>query len=237
MYALRFPNEDVSSLTMQELRGREGARIRGIYRSLAKQYGVKWNKREYDPENFAAGDDINQALSLAHQCLYGLAHSVIGAFGCSPALGFVHAGGAYAFVYDLADIYKAEVSIPAAFEVVSAGPVQNIEREVRRKIRDLFYETKLIRRMATDLRFLLNDGLGQAKEDSHQLEQNVGLRRLDDADFDRFEALWLWDEKTGKVASGVSYAGDFEYVLDPSFRDEAMAFTDSVDSGTPTTTL
>ncbi|NLQ94476.1 type I-E CRISPR-associated endonuclease Cas1, partial [Streptococcus mutans] len=28
MYQMRFPNEDVSSLTMQQLRGREGARIR-----------------------------------------------------------------------------------------------------------------------------------------------------------------------------------------------------------------
>ena len=28
MYAMRFPNEDTSGLTMQQLRGREGARVR-----------------------------------------------------------------------------------------------------------------------------------------------------------------------------------------------------------------
>jgi CRISPR-associated protein Cas1 len=32
MYQLRFPDEDVSLLTMQQLRGREGARIRSVYR-------------------------------------------------------------------------------------------------------------------------------------------------------------------------------------------------------------
>lgn len=30
MYQMRFPDEDVSGLTMQQLRGREGARVRGI---------------------------------------------------------------------------------------------------------------------------------------------------------------------------------------------------------------
>lgn len=32
MYQMRFPSEDVSSLTMQQLRSKEGARIRKIYR-------------------------------------------------------------------------------------------------------------------------------------------------------------------------------------------------------------
>ena len=38
MYQMRFPGEDVSALTMQQLRGREGARVREIYR----QQSVKW---------------------------------------------------------------------------------------------------------------------------------------------------------------------------------------------------
>lgn len=36
MYEMRFPNEDVSRLTLQQLRGREGSRVREIYRKLAK---------------------------------------------------------------------------------------------------------------------------------------------------------------------------------------------------------
>ena len=90
MYQLRFPNEDISNLTLQQLRGREGSRIRKVYQESAKKWNVKWNGREYRPEDFASGDSINQALSAGHACLYGLAHAVIAALGCSPGLGFVH---------------------------------------------------------------------------------------------------------------------------------------------------
>ena len=40
MYQLRFPDEDVSHLTMQQLRGREGSRTRNAYRKAAKETGV-----------------------------------------------------------------------------------------------------------------------------------------------------------------------------------------------------
>ena len=90
MYEMRFDGEDVSSLTMQQLRGREGARIRNVYRRAAEKYNIEWNGREYDPDNFAGGDVINMALSAAHACLYGITHSAIVAMGCSPGLGFVH---------------------------------------------------------------------------------------------------------------------------------------------------
>ena len=36
MYQLRFPGEDVSGLTTQQLRGREGSRVRKTYRTAAK---------------------------------------------------------------------------------------------------------------------------------------------------------------------------------------------------------
>lgn len=39
MYAMRFIDEDVSELTMQQLRGREGARIRAVYRQTSKKLG------------------------------------------------------------------------------------------------------------------------------------------------------------------------------------------------------
>ena len=62
MYALRFKDEDVSGLTLQQLRGREGARMRRIYRENAKLYNVEWKGREYDPENFFDASPVNQAL-------------------------------------------------------------------------------------------------------------------------------------------------------------------------------
>ena len=39
MYGMRFPDDDVSKLTMQQLRG-EGARIRAVYRRASKVTGA-----------------------------------------------------------------------------------------------------------------------------------------------------------------------------------------------------
>ena len=114
MYQMRFPNEDVSHLTMQQLRGREGSRVRSVYRKASYEWNVPWNGRTYDPEDFSSGDAVNQALSAGHACLYGLAHAVITALGCSAGLGFMHVGHECSFVYDIADLYKAEVTIPVA---------------------------------------------------------------------------------------------------------------------------
>ena len=119
MYSMRFPGEDVSSLTLQQLRGRECARIRSVYRHAAKKWNVPWSGRTYDPENFDGGDAVNQALSAGHACLYGAAHAVIQALGCSPGLGFVHTGHECSFVYDIADLYKADITIPLAFELAA----------------------------------------------------------------------------------------------------------------------
>ena len=77
MYQLRFPGEDVSDLTTQQLRGREGSRVRKAYRTAAKEWNIPWNGRNFDPNNFEGGDAVNQALSAGHACLYGLAHAVM----------------------------------------------------------------------------------------------------------------------------------------------------------------
>ena len=82
MYALRFPGEDVSGLTMSQLRGREGARMKRIYAAEAERTGVYWNRRSYDPNDFDSSDPINQALTAGSAALYGVAHAVIAALGC-----------------------------------------------------------------------------------------------------------------------------------------------------------
>lgn len=99
MYQMRFPDEDVSKLPLQILRGKEGARVRRIYRQESARTGVAWTHREYDPENYQDGSPINQALTAAHAALYGLSYSVIVAMGASPGLGFVHTGHDLSFVY------------------------------------------------------------------------------------------------------------------------------------------
>lgn len=156
MYQLRFPNEDVSELTMQQLRGREGSRIRQAYRDSSKKWGVEWNGRDYKPDDYSSGDDVNKALSSGNACLYGLAHAVIAALGCSPGLGFVHVGHENSFVYDIADLYKAELSIPLAFEVAASKP-KEVGSEMRRRIRDAMVNCHLLERMVKDIYQLLSD--------------------------------------------------------------------------------
>lgn len=182
MYAMRFPNEDVSALTMQQLRGREGARMRKAYREAAEKTGVTWTGRDYDPDHFENGTPVNQALTVGNTCLYGLAHAVIFALGCSPGLGFVHIGHDNSFVYDIADLYKAEIVIPAAFEVASKNPV-NLPSVMRRRIRDEMFNAHLLERMVRDIRILLQV----------------------DSDSEPETELYLWNNLKELLPSGCSY--------------------------------
>lgn len=135
MYSMRFPGQDVSAATMQQLRGREGARVKRLYREAADEHGVPWKGRHYRPgDAFAAGDDVNRLLSAGHACLYGACHAAIVGLGASPALGFVHTGTATSFVLDVADLYKAEYTIPTAFQLVAEKRVD--ERDARLAFRD-----------------------------------------------------------------------------------------------------
>ncbi|WBT08235.1 type I-E CRISPR-associated endonuclease Cas1e [Corynebacterium sp. SCR221107] len=154
MYAMRFPGEDVSRLTMAQLRGREGARMKRIYAAESERTGVFWNRRSYDPNDFDSGDPINRALTAANAALYGIAHAVIVSLGFNPALGIVHQGTDRSLVYDLADLYKAEITIPAAFDAVASAQM-NADRIVRHHVRDKVVEKRLVERMVKDLLFLM----------------------------------------------------------------------------------
>ncbi|KRM72132.1 type I-E CRISPR-associated endonuclease Cas1e [Lacticaseibacillus brantae] len=185
MYQMRFPGEDVTKLSMQELRGKEGARVRRVYQDVSKRTNVAWTRREYKPDSFEASTPINQALTAAHQALYGLSYSVVSALGASPGLGFVHTGHDLSFIYDFADLYKAEFSIPVAFEVVATlEDDDDIGRKTRLAMRDKFVESKLLLRMVADLKALL-----EVSDD----EESVAF-------------LSLWDDKLGLQDFGVQYA-------------------------------
>lgn len=183
MYAMRF-GEDVSSATMQQLRGREGARVRRAYREHSRRTGVPWQRRDYDVGEFEAGDPVNQALSAANTSLYGVVHSVVVALGCAPGLGFVHTGHARSFVYDIADLYKAELTIPLAFDLAAEGAL-DIGSVTRRAMRDRLRDGRLIERCVRDIRMLLE---------------------ITDED-DRFEVdlVDLWDDRGDALPGGTSY--------------------------------
>lgn len=187
MYGLRFPDEDVSTATMQQLRGREGARVKKIYRDESTRTGVRWSGREYKHgEPFAAGDDVNRLLSAGHSCLYGICHAAIVGIGASPALGFVHTGGAISFVLDIADLYKAEYTIPLAFDLAARGHTD--ERSMRTAFRDRVADGALMARIVRDIKDLL---LGTGRDVSDN------------------DALHLWDEFDGHVAGGINWATDY----------------------------
>lgn len=182
MYNIRFPDEDVSGLTLQQFRGREGSRIRKVYKESSKKWGVPWNGREYNPEDFNDSDLVNQALSAGHACLYGLAHAVICAIGCSPALGFVHVGHECSFVYDIADLYKAEITIPIAFEI-AAQETEDISRVIRHRVRDEMVKTRLIERMVKDIKYLL----------------------MTENEYAEDKIMYLWNDKNSLLDFGKQY--------------------------------
>lgn len=190
MYEMRFPDEDVSGLTMQQLRSKEGARIRKLYRTMAKKYSVKWDGRTYDPDNYDGGDPVNRALSSSNVALYGLVYGAVSAMGMAPGLGFVHKGHDLSFVYDIADLYKAELTIPISFQIASEhADGENISKIARQKMRDQFVDGKVLARIVKDIQILLG-----VEEDE---KINV-------------ETLSLWDDKQGSVSYGVNYGGNEE---------------------------
>lgn len=158
MYRMRFPGDLPGGLSLQQLRGREGLRVRASYARASQESGVPWSGRFYDRGDWRRGDPINRALSTAASALYGVCHAAIVATGYSPGLGFIHTGKMLSFVYDIADLYKAEVSIPIAFRAVSEG-TENLESRVRQACRDSFYRARLLERIVPDIdRALGGDG-------------------------------------------------------------------------------
>ena len=164
MYRMRFEVGMDAALTVEQLRGMEGVRVRETYALMSKQTGIEWTGRTYDRNNWAMADPVNRALSCANSCLYGLCHAAILATGYSPAIGFIHTGKQLSFVYDVADLYKAEISIPLAFQIATALP-ENLERAVRLRCRDIFKETKLLQRVIPDIKHALGVKAGTEEAD------------------------------------------------------------------------
>ena len=157
MYEMRFTGPLEEGLTLRQIRGKEGARVRTAYAHASEQYGVPWSGRNYDRADWDRSDPVNRALSAANACLYGVCHAAIVAAGYSPALGFIHTGKMLSFVYDVADLYKMELTVPAAFAEVAKG-IQRLESRVRHRCRDLFAEHRLLDRVVADLAELLDLG-------------------------------------------------------------------------------
>ncbi|MDD4061525.1 MAG: type I-E CRISPR-associated endonuclease Cas1e [Kiritimatiellae bacterium] len=154
MFLRRFPDVNVANVAVKELRGMEGRRVKALYAEMGTKYGVSWKGRNYDASNWDVSDTINRAVSAANAALYALTTSVVCSMGYLPQLGFIHTAGTLPFVFDIADMYKPETTLPAAFETVSLDPKAKEESVVTR-LKSFIESTHLLARMPKDIEKLL----------------------------------------------------------------------------------
>jgi len=157
MYRFRFREEIPAVISLESIRGMEGIRVRRAYAEASAKYGIPWKGRRYDQNDWNKGDPVNRALSAANACLYGICHAAILSAGYSPALGFIHTGKMLSFVYDVADLYKTDLTVPLAFRIASQN-YPDLERQVRIECRKAFYEFKLMERLIPDIAEVLGAG-------------------------------------------------------------------------------
>lgn len=114
-------------------------------------------------------------------------HAAIVSLGYSAGLGFIHTGKQLSFVYDVADLYKAETTIPVAFEAVRAAQQgRDLHKEIRMRCRTHFANAKVLSRIAQDIAWVLQTGESE--------EQNNGTQVGD-----------LWDDEAGVTSGGQNY--------------------------------
>ncbi|MFG3362773.1 type I-E CRISPR-associated endonuclease Cas1e [Streptomyces griseofuscus] len=195
MYGMRFNDTELpETVTLEQLRGLEGQRMKAFYKILAQQHGIGRFRRNYRPDQWDTQDPVNLALSAANTCLYGIVHAALLALGLSPALGFVHAGTQHAFVYDIADLYKAETTLPLAFALHNSD---NPEQDARRRFRENLRLLKLLPRIVRDVQTLLTPR-GMNSIDVHT-DDDEPQEKHD------VQMVHLWDPKTGILPAGVNY--------------------------------
>lgn len=188
MYTFRFAEPLDDDLTLQQIRGREGVRVRTTYSRLRKETGVEWKGRDYKLAKWEDSDPINRALSAANACLYSVCQAALNAVGYSTGLGFIHTGKPLSFVYDVADLYKTEITIPAAFEA-AAEVCLDVESRARERCREKFVEQRLMQKIVGDVDSIL------------------GLKSVsDEAD----PVGHLWDNKRGLVEGGRGYGDEVD---------------------------
>lgn len=200
MYQRRFSEPLPAGLTLEQVRGMEGVRVRTAYNRAARENGVEWMGRSYQRGQWGSTDPLNRALSGAAACLYGICHCAIVSVGYSPGIGFLHTGKMLSFVYDIADLYRMDLVVPVAFrqagDFMRRGTSEGLDSAVRAACREAFREARLMERVVDDIDDVLNlepwdIDLAAALVD--------GLDQVPSA---------LWDPSAGETPGGVNYGGD-----------------------------
>nr|MDO8113536.1 type I-E CRISPR-associated endonuclease Cas1e [Candidatus Sigynarchaeota archaeon] len=203
MYKMRF-NENVPfGTTIEQMRGKEGIRVRNAYAKASKDTGIPWHGRQYNRAEWGKSDTINKVLSAANACLYGLCHAAIVTAGYSPSIGFIHTGKQLSFVYDIADLYKVDLIIPMAFRITKEQPSEP-ERQVRLACRDLFRDSNLLAKIIPDIDRVL-DVEGPPKDGAVPAEAVASEAGDDDFDVDPALPGKLWDPDDDDVQGGRNF--------------------------------
>lgn len=133
LFTKRFPGQvDTSTASIQNLQALEGVRMKALYRRHAqKQRLGHWRRNSGTDPSMGPPDTVNIALNHANTALYGVVTCAVTLLGLSPGLGIIHTGNRLSFVLDIADLYKADVTIPLAF---AAKDSSNPGAEVNRRL-------------------------------------------------------------------------------------------------------
>ena len=159
MYQYRFPKTQITAKGLKTYLGMEGNRMTAIYKKEARRTGVTWTKREYNIEDMDDSTPVNYALSIANHVLYGV---------CAAA--------------EVADLYKAETSIPAAFEAVRDGKAHEdydiLRKRVHAYCHEYLYRARILKRIPKDLANLF-----QQSEQEQEQEYLAGQLDIGDGEF------------------------------------------------------
>lgn len=159
MYAWRLgdvlPHRD-----LDVLRGIEGARMKESYCLHAERLWLDWHGRRYNRAAPDAADLPNQALNHVASAIEAAAAIAVAATATVPQLGFIHEDAGQSFVLDIADLYRAEMTIPLAFRAakdVGDGRAkgQGIERTARRLVGAAIAREGLIPKMIDRIKLLI----------------------------------------------------------------------------------
>jgi CRISP-associated protein Cas1 len=155
MFKRRFPDSDLAGKNLSEMMGMEGHRIRSLYQQKAEEYGVGWKGRNFTPGRFELSDVTNRVLTGANAALYGILCSGVHSMGYSPHIGFIHSGSPLPFVYDLADLYKADLCIDLAFYLTRDLAGHYDKYKVANEFRQRVIDMDLLSKLADDIPDLL----------------------------------------------------------------------------------
>lgn len=141
-YRKQFNVDDFAG-SIAQMRGIEGSLVKKIYAKEAKRSGLKNWRRDTRNE-----DAVNVALNVGNSLLYGICASLVGALSMNPALGIIHRGNSKSLLFDLADLYKPNIAIPAAFRLHDEE-IEDVPRLIRSELRREIHKRDLMKDLST----------------------------------------------------------------------------------------